>query len=408
MLRADLEDRGSVPGAIFMGLAHWSMDIYQNMLPVLGPMVIPLFALSFTQVGLLTTLFVITSSVLQPILGHFSDKGPGRWLLVGGIAWAAIVMGFAGSAPSYPVLLALVTVAGLGSAAFHPQATALSWVYGGRHRGTAMSVFGLGGNLGFAIGPAVTAAILLRTGVVGTYWLTIPGVMMALALFLFVPREHITLQRRASAKAKTGERPKYLGLVFLCLVVTFRAWTNTSLVIFLPLYFMAREISLSNSSLILTALLVSGAFGGLIGGYVSDLTDRKLVTVASMLAAGPLFVAFLLTSGPLSLALAILGNFALMTGFSIAVTWGQEMLPGREATAGGLIFGFAFGVGGIAVLLTGMISDHFGLTTAIYILAVLPILGGVFGLLVPRLPGRRPASDQAGQPESPLAVGDRG
>lgn len=403
---ASIEERGSAPGAVFMGLAHWSMDIYQNMLPVLGPMVMPLFGLSFTQVGLLTTLYMITSSILQPILGHFSDKGPGRWLLVGGIAWAAIIMGFSGSAPSYLTLLALVTVAGLGSAAFHPQATALSWIYGGRHRGTVMSVFGLGGNLGYAVGPAVTAAILLHTGIVGTYWLTIPGVLMALALFFFVPRQHIAHQRRVSAKAKTAGRPNYLGLVFLCLVVTFRSWTNSSLVIFLPLYFMAREISLANSSLILTALLAAGAFGGLLGGFVSDLTDRKLVTVVSMLVAGPLFVAFLLTSGPLSLALVVLGNFALMTGFSIAITMGQEMLPGREATAGGLILGFAFGVGGVAVMLTGLISDHFGLTTAIYTIAMLPLLGGGFGFLLPRRLGRRAAPSQAKPPEASLAVGD--
>jgi MFS transporter, FSR family, fosmidomycin resistance protein len=379
----ELENQGSVAGGVFMSLSHWSMDTYQNILPVLGPMLMPLFGLSFTQVGLITTVFLITSSVLQPVLGHFSDRGPGKWLMVVGLAWTAVIMGFSGWAPNYLILLVLVTVAGLGSAAFHPQASAVVWSFGGRRRGTIMSIFALGGNLGFAVGPAVTAAILLRTGLRGTLWLTIPGVIMALALFVAIPGRSLAQPKHTAEQSVAARKPARLGLVFLCLVVAFRSWTSLGLITFLPLYFVAQKISLADSSLIVTAFLIVGALGGLLGAYISDLTDRRLVTILSMAAAGPILLAFLATAGPAALVLLLVGYFALMAGFSVNITMGQEMLPGREATAGGLLLGFAFGVGGIAVMATGAISDHFGLTTAMVVMAALPILAAVSGLFIP-------------------------
>lgn len=389
MLRVDkMEEKGRLSGAIFMGLAHCGMDIYQNVFPVLGPLVIPLFALNFTQVGLITTLFMVTSSVTQPILGHISDKGPGKWFLVGGMAWTPVFMALIGFSPNYLALLGLVGVAGLGSAAFHPQAAALAWAYGGRRKGTAMSIFMGGANLGLAIGPPMTAMVLLRTGLTGTYWLAIPGLLMSLALFVLIPGKQFIAQKRKLVRApEVPRRPAYMGLGLVSLVITFRAWTHISVVVFLPLYFIARQVSLSDSSLILTVFLVAGAVGGLAGGYISDVTDRKLVTIVSMLAAAPLFLAFLLTSGPISLTLLALTNFALMAAFSVNITMSQEMLPGREALAGGLSLGLAMGMGGIAAMLTGMISDRVGLSEALFTVAALPAVAGLLGVLIPRIPG---------------------
>lgn len=405
MLRVDkLEEKGSFAGAIFMGLAHCGMDIYQNVFPVLGPLVIPLFALNFAQVGLITTLFMVTSSVTQPILGHISDKGRGKWFLVGGMAWTPIFMAFIGFSPNYLVLLALVGIAGLGSAAFHPQAAAVAWACGGRHKGTAMSIFMVGANLGLALGPLITAVVLLRTGLAGTYWLAIPGLLMSLALFVLIPgRQFISGRRELSTTPAAARRPVYVGLALVSAVNTFRAWTHISIVVFLPLYFIARQVSLSDGSLILTMFLIAGAIGGLAGGYVSDVTDRKLVTIVSMLAAGPLFVAFLLTSGPFSLALLALTSFALMAAFSVNITMSQEMLPGREALAGGLSLGLAMGMGGIAAMLTGMISDRVGLSAALFAVAALPTVAGLLGLLIPRIPrgaGERPAQPETAFPQT--------
>ncbi|MDD5204514.1 MAG: MFS transporter, partial [Desulfobacterales bacterium] len=269
---------------IFLG--HLWVDASQGILPIALVKLKDVFALTYLQVGIATSVLNFTSSMIQPIAGYIADRYRLGWFIPYGIIWTAICMGLLGWAPSYPVLLILVGFAGLGTAAFHPRAMMTVSLLSGARKGLGTAVFSTGGNLGFALGPIVGSYLVLGLGLRATAGLIVPGVLIALTILLY--RGNI-LGGVASNPASSGSLDKkdllipWVPLILVCLIVTLRSWVYMSFITYLPLFLKGQGLELKKASLLLTVFLAGGAAAGLYGGYLSDRIGRKAVIIVSML-----------------------------------------------------------------------------------------------------------------------------
>ena len=351
---------------------HIVVDATQNILPVLLPLVKVTFALSYTQVGLVAALLSLTSSLTQPIFGWLTDRWRTDWLLPAGVAWTALFMGSTGIAPSYPLLLLAVGLAGLGTAAYHPKASVGVAAAAGIRKGAAMSLFSAGGNLGFAIGPILGAFLLARFAAPGTLGLLVPGALLTAALLTVrgprlspppIPRED---------RGSKGGVP-VLAITLLILAVSLRSWTYQATITFLPFLLVNDRQPAVAPSVALFLYLFCGALGGLLGGTISDRWGRQAILVGTLILYAPLMLAFQATDGRLALLLLALSGAALLGSFSVAIVYAQELLPARVGLASGLTLGFAFGAGGIGAGVTGALIDAVGLEWGMASVSVLPL-----------------------------------
>jgi len=362
-------------------LGHLVVDLSQNILPVILPIQKAALGLSYAQAGLVATMLNLTSSMIQPIFGFISDRWKTDWFISLGILWTALFMGMTGLAPSYPLLLLSVTLAGFGTAAFHPRATMGVNYVSGERRGLAMAIYTLGGNLGFAFGPIFAAFFILRWGIQSTAWLI--AFSVPIAIILYGLRKH--LASPPSAVARKAGKIAWSGLPWkellaLSLIVTLRSWTYQGFIIYLPLFLQSKGISLTVGSRLLFVFLLSGAIAGLLGGHLSDHWGRKKVIAGSLLLFSPLMLLALRLTGPwVTLFLALAGTM-LLAGFSVIIVYAQELMPGNLGLASGLMLGLAFGTGGIGVFISGMMADAFGLERSILLLAFMPALAGLLAL----------------------------
>jgi MFS transporter, FSR family, fosmidomycin resistance protein len=361
--------------------SHTANDAYTNMLPPLLPLLMPQLGFGVALAGLLSATSSVTNSMLQPIFGYITDRYAVRWFVAGGLALMAIPTSLIGLAPSYGILLALIALSGLGSSAFHPQgATMVSGISGAR-KGFSMSIFFVGGNVGFAIMPIIAVVFVGRLGLHATPLLMLPGLLIVGLLTLLAPPN----PRRANVQPLSGAQllAFWKPMAPVMIVAACRTATYTGLVTFLALYLRDRGGSAEGAAALVFAMLMAGAVGGLCGGQLSDHYGRKRVLVLSLIAATPLFVGFLHTSGPLSVALLMLAGFMVQQSFSITTVVAQHMMPGNVGMASGLTLGFAFGLGGVSTFVFGVIGQFAGLGTALHALVFLPWLGALAGLAIP-------------------------
>jgi FSR family fosmidomycin resistance protein-like MFS transporter len=351
-----------------LALSHLASDLSQGALPAMLPLFIAQRHFSYSVAAALVLAISSTSSFLQPLFGGFADRRQTPWLATAGLLMAGISMAVSGIAPSYAWLIAAVALSGLGLAAFHPEGARLIYQVSGHQRSVGMSWFSVGGNLGFAIGPLLTTAVLSWQGLRGSLFLAIPTVLCAALLHWELHRmkyAHGPAPAASShAKAAIDQwRPFYLLTAsVLCRSLVFFAF-NT----FLPLYWIhvfgsSREMGSSA----LSVFLFSGAAGTLAGGKLGDRFPRHRVVIACMAASLPLMIAFVAITNS-SLALAILApfGFVLFAPYSVMVVLGQEYLPNRIGTASGVTIGLAGTIGGLGAPGFGALADHYGLHAAL-------------------------------------------
>ena len=367
-----------------MTSAHAVNDWYSNFIQILVPFFVSA-GLGIAKSSFLVSAFTLTSAVMQPVSGYLVDTRNVRRLVHIGTLWMGVLLCFSAIIGNYALTLIIVALSGLGTAAFHPQASAIVASVSGNHKGTYQSIFVAGGNVGLALTPLLLVPFVENFGLESLPWLAIPAVIMSVFLWTGTPRPE---QRRKSESAPLGEalRKSRGELLKLISVVSARSLAYFGFVTFLPLYFVSHSMELSAGSVLIFVMLSAGAFGGIVGGIISDRIGRKPVIVGSLLLAGPLFGLFLISSGILSYILLFLAGSMLLSSFSVTVVSAQELIGKNAATASGLMLGFGVGIGGMGVGLLGIIADNFGIDTTIGILIFLPILAGLFATLLKKNP----------------------
>jgi len=375
-MKKQLSDRNIL--AIFTA-GHIVDDMYMNALPPFLPVLIASSGLSFTAAGLLVTFFTITSSISQPFLGFAIDRYQIRWIGALGLIWAGVLFGLMGLVRGYVPLIILATLAGIGPAMFHPQAlSAVSGIATGA-KGRVMSVFIIGGNIGFAISPVLIGALSSSMGQGGMIFIALPGLLMGMLIWKLSTRLSSGLKSEFYPLSMSDIRPT----VVLILVAILRSWVYFSVLSYLPSYFVQLGSSVLRSNAMLSLMLLAGVAGQFTGGTLSDRFGRKEVTMGSLLLASPLLWIFLHSTGPAAMTALFLFGFSVMASFSVTMVMMHEIMYRNIGMASGIMIGFALGVGGLGVMITGILADGFGLHTALNVLVFGLVTAGILTHFVP-------------------------
>ena len=374
-----------------LSVAHTLNDLYSNYLPQLFPFLVVLSpGFTATRATILVSAFTLTSSLIQPLFGYFLDRRGKRWLVHVGTLWMAIMLSMTGWVENYWIMVALAASAGLGTAAFHPQASTMVNVLSGDHKAVMLSTFVAFGNVGFALGPLLLVPLFEAYGLHATAITVIPGIFVALLLFYFAPRNNALSGTVPDfSEVLKSLRASRRELVAIIGVIAIRSLSYTGMLALLPLYFKSQNLSNIAASHLLTIMLFAGAAGGVLGGFLSDYYGRKRLIVGSLIVSTPLFFAFFYTQGAVSMLFLALAGAALLSSFAVTVVAAQEAIPDNKALAAGLTMGFAGGIGGLAVILIGRIGDIWGLSSAIFVIFLLPLVAGLVALLMKSRPAAR-------------------
>jgi FSR family fosmidomycin resistance protein-like MFS transporter len=394
-VRAELDKRAMAA----LSAGHCATDFANGALPALLPFMVDRFDLSYTLAATLMLASAASSSLIQPLFGTWSDRRGALWLLPTGVAVAGLGIALAAASPSYWLVLLLVVVSGLGVAAYHPEGSKFAAYASGRRRASGMSLFSIGGNVGYALGPTATTPLVLAFGLTGGLLLAVPTLAVAALLFAVVPFLATFVPERSLQSASGEDRPGALAL--LLGVIAFRSVAWFGLITFVPLWEVSLGHSKSHGSHLLSLMLLAGGIGTLAAGPIADRLGRRPVLVVSMLLVGPLTVVYVALGGVLgAVALALVGICVIST-FGVSMVMAQEYLPRRIGMASGLSIGLSIGLGGIAAVALGAVADSVDLRAAMYAAAAAAVPGFVLAALLPSS-RRRVGSRVDGQPEGVL------
>src|SRR5438105_2789458 len=364
---------------------HMAVDFAGGALPALLPFLKDRFGLSYTLVAVLVLASSVSSSVVQPLFGLWSDRRGAIWLLPAGVAVGGLGIAVAAASPSYGLVVLWVVISGLGTAAYHPEGSKFAAYASGARRASGMSVFSVGGNVGYALGALVTTPIVVGLGLTGGLLLMVPCLVVAGLLLRLVPFlllvEH-GHSRAAQPVARGGpERHGAMGL--LLAVVAFRSVAWFGLITFVPLWEVSLGHSKSYGAHLLALMLLTGAIGTLLAGPAADRIGSRPVLMASNVVVPPAILVFVLVGGiPGAFALCVVGP-AVVGTFGVTMVMSQEYLPRHIGMASGLSIGLSIGLGGIAAVILGAIADSIDLRTALYVCAAAPVLGAALTALLP-------------------------
>lgn len=360
-------------------LGHLVNDLYMNQIQVLIPFWV-LAGLSAAQGGFLVAVFTISSSLVQPLFGMLSDRKSYQWLTFCGTAWMAVLLSFMGLTNNYILMFTLALFAGIGTAAFHPQASTMVSKYSGDRKSFAQAIFIAFGNIGWAVTPLLLVPLVSKFGISISPFFAIPGLIMSFLLWYISRKRTYNIQNK---KIQTPAWPTIKKhsheLTNILLIVALRSLTYSSLIAFLPLYLKQHSVSLVAGSRMVSLMLFTGSIGGLIGGYMADKYGRKLILTTSLLLTTPLYVLFLITHGWISIFFLAIAGACLLATFSITVTAAQKVIQNNAGLASGLTLGFGQGIGGLGVGIMGIVADNAGFDITIYCLIALPLLAGLIG-----------------------------
>lgn len=374
---------------------HLFTDVNQGAVAALLPLLVAERGISLAAAGTLLLAATVSSSVVQPLFGYFSDGRSLPALMPFGLLLAGAGIALVGVAPSYPLILLCVVFSGLGVAAFHPEAARFANYVSGSRRATGMSFFSVGGNAGFALGPVLATPAVLVLGMPGTLLLFAPAAVMAAIMFKELPRLAMFKPAPESAEAapesggdtwnQSETREEWAPFLTMVAVVTARSVIYFGLVLLVAQYFtgmLGETVAVGNAAL--SVMLFSGAVGTLCAGPLADRFGKRPVLAASMLLLGPLLLAFAF-SGPIAgfVVLSLIGAATIGT-FGTTVVMGQEYLPGRIGLAAGITMGLSIGLGGLASPVLGAVADATSIRTALLALVVLPVIGLGLTLTLPR------------------------
>ena len=369
---------------------HLATDLAQGSLPALLPYLVDKFDLTYTLAAALVLAATISSSLIQPAFGLWSDTRGALWLLPAGVALAGVGMAATSVAPAYWVALVCVLLAGIGVAAYHPEGSKFASYVSGSKRASGMSFFSVGGNVGFALGPLLAAAFISIFGLHGAVLLAVPGLLVAAALIAV--RDYLAAfapSRAEQASSGAIQAAERRGLTLLLVVVGLRSVAHMGLFTFIPLWEESLGHSATFGTVVLGGFLIAGAVGTLCGGPLADRFGRRPVLRWSFVVATPLILVYVLVGGPIGIAAVVLAGAAVIGTFGVSLVMSQEYMPSRVGMASGLSIGLAIGLGGVAALTLGAIADAVDLETALLCTAIGPALALFVSMFLPPAPVRR-------------------
>ena len=377
-MRAEIDKRAMAA----LASGHLATDFANGALPALLPFFVERFDLSYTLAATLMLASAVSSSVIQPFFGLWSDRRGAIWLLPAGVALAGAGIALAAAAPSYWLVLLLVAASGIGVAAYHPEGSKFAAYTSGRRRASGMSLFSIGGNLGYGLGPAVATPLVLVLGLSGGLLLALP--CFAVAALLLASARYLSSFAPDGGVRMSGagpNRPRALGLLLAVIALRSVGWFG--LVTFVPLWEVSLGHSKAHGNQLLTLMLLAGGLGTLAAGPLADRIGRRPVLIGSIAATAPLTLVYVAVGGVLgAVALALVGVCVIGT-FGVTMVMSQEYLPRHIGMASGLSIGMSIGLGGVAAVALGALADTVDLRTSLYVCAAVPALAVALAALLP-------------------------
>lgn len=373
-----------------IGLAHLLNDSLQAVIPAMFPILEESLGLTFTQLGLIAFTLNMVASVMQPVIGLYTDKNPIPYALPIGLSSSMIGMFGLAFAPNFPIILISVVFIGLGSATFHPEGSRVAYLAAGDRRGLAQSIFQVGGNAGQSLAPLITAVVLVPLGQKGAVWFTLVAFVAVIVLTYIARWYKKTLQSIQNNKKVhipinrlVDKQVIYVAITILVLFVFVRSWYHSAIGNFYIFFAMEQfDVSIATGQMFIFVFLFTGAIGTFIGGPLADRFGKRNMLLLSLLIPAPFALSLPYANMTMSFILLIIIGFTLMTSFSVAVVYAQELVPGKVGTMSGLIVGLAFGMGAIGAVLFGAVIDRIGIEWTMIFVSILPVIG-LIALLLP-------------------------
>ncbi|MBB3004628.1 FSR family fosmidomycin resistance protein-like MFS transporter [Paraburkholderia tropica] len=381
----------SVLGAI--SFSHLLNDMIQSLILAIYPMLKDNFALSFTQIGLITLTYQITASMLQPLVGVYTDKRPMPYSLPVGMGFTLCGLLLMSVAPSFGVLLVAAALVGCGSSVFHPESSRVARMASGGRHGLAQSLFQVGGNAGSSLGPLLAAAIIIPHGQRSIAWFSVAALV---AMFVLTQigrwyKAHPNLKKkRAEVPAVALSRGRVaMAISILVLLVFSKYFYLASINSYFTFYLIDRfHLPVQAAQVHLFVFLAAVAAGTIIGGPVGDRIGRKYVIWGSILGVAPFTLLLPYANLFWTSVLTVIIGIVLASAFSAILVYAQELIPGKVGMVAGLFFGFAFGLGGIGAAVLGQLADATSITFVYKVCSFLPLIG-ILTVFLPDVEGKK-------------------
>ncbi|WP_249352291.1 MULTISPECIES: MFS transporter [unclassified Rudaea] len=372
---------GAVLGVLAaVSSSHFLNDLIQSLLPSIYPILKSNYALDFGQIGLLTFTYQITASLLQPVVGAYTDRKPLPYSLPFGMGFTLCGLLLLSQAGSFPMLLLAAALVGTGSSIFHPESSRIARLASGGRHGLAQSVFQVGGNAGSALGPLLAAFVILPHGQGALAWvsvLALAGIVLLTRVGLwYAPRAKPKVARVVEATTDLPRSRVILAIGVLLALIFSKYFYLISLSNYYTFYLIEKfHVSTQSAQVHLFYFLGAVALGTLVGGPIGDRIGRKWVIWVSILGVLPFSLLLPHVDLFWTAVLTVIIGLILSSAFSAILVYATELLPGNVGMVAGMFFGFAFGMGGIAAAVLGELADHKGIEYVYQLCAYLPAIG---------------------------------
>jgi FSR family fosmidomycin resistance protein-like MFS transporter len=383
-------------------------DIIQSLIPAIYPLIKASLKLDFSQVGMITFVFQCTASLLQPLVGLYTDRKPLPYSLAAGMGFTLVGLVLLSRAGSFHAVLISAALVGVGSSVFHPEASRLAHMASGGRKGFAQAVFQVGGNTGSSLGPLLAAAVVVPRGQAHILWfslLAFLGIIVLTAVGHWYGRNLYRIKKRGVSAGEAADpvpRAKMLLSLGILMVLVFSKYLYlVSLTSYYTFYLIGKfHLSVQNAQIHLFIFLFAIAAGTFVGGPVGDRIGRKYVIWASILGVAPFTLALPYSNLFWTTILSAVIGVILASAFSAILVYAQELVPGKVGLIAGLFFGFAFGMAGIGSAVLGWLADKTSINFVYHVCAYLPLIG-ILTIFLPDLAPKRP-----GQAAAPVPLGD--
>lgn len=383
---------------------HFSIDLINASVAMILVLVSARFDLSISQIGFGALVYQICAAMSQPLFGSITDRLRGRWVGAVGLIWTLGFYSLASFMPNYPLFISALMIGGLGSGAFHAAGLLNASVAGGAKPATSTSVFFVGGQVGYALGPILAGLLLQRYGL-GAMPMMALAMLPAGAVMLFYMNDPLPVApKRAPSSDAQARRHGAAAVIIVAffMLITFRSGTSQTFSTLLPKYYDLLGYAPAQYGFMLGLFSFAGAFGTFLGGYLGDRVNRRLLIFTVTVLGAPFAYLMLHSSGWIFAASAVMAGTLLSIPHSIILVMAQELAPNRRGLVGGLVLGFMFASGSTVAWLASVAADYTGLEQVLSAVAFMPILAGVCALLLPST--RRRAVEQPAAAPSAAAA----